>query len=142
MYPLITYLLYIVVSVAFTIWVASALSRNGRYFLVDSFQGNERLADSVNQLLVIGFYLMNIGYICMALSEANKPDTAVAALELLSTKIGKVLLVLGVMHFFNLYVFSRVRKRATTPTAPRPLATTPPSTARSSATATPPALGQ
>lgn len=141
MYPLITYLLYIIVSIAFTIWVASALSRNGRYFLVDSFQGNERLADSVNQLLVIGFYLINIGYICLALSEANKPDTAVAALELLSTKIGKVLLVLGAMHFFNLYVFSRVRKRAATPTAPRPLATPPP-TARSLATSTTSVAGQ
>src|SRR5260221_3360506 len=103
-----TYIAYLLVSVALTVWVARTLHRNGRIFLVDSFLGNEALADSVNHLLVVGFYLINIGYVTLALKYGDKPADARTALETLSTKVGLVLVVLGVMHFFNLYVFSRM----------------------------------
>lgn len=60
-----TYIVYIALSIPLTIWVAHTLYKNGRIFLIDSFRGNERLADSVNHLLVVGFYLINIGYVAL-----------------------------------------------------------------------------
>jgi hypothetical protein len=110
-----TYLTYLAISIALTVWVARTLHKNGRIFLVDSFHGNESLADSVNHLLVVGFYLINIGYVALALKYGAKVDTAQGFLEALSTKVGLVLVVLGFMHFFNLLVFSKMRKRAVTP---------------------------
>ncbi len=107
-----TYLSYIVVSVMLTVWVARTLHRNGRIFLVDAFRGNEPLADSVNHLLVVGFYLINIGYVTLALRYGAKPANLQESIEFLSTKVGLVLLVLGLMHFFNLGVFSNMRRRA------------------------------
>src|SRR5206468_10783550 len=88
------------------------LTKNGRVFLVDTFRENEALADSVNHLLVVEFYLINAGYVTLALKYGTKPNDLPEAIEALSTKVGLVLLVLGVMHFFNLYVFSRLRRRA------------------------------
>lgn len=111
MIPLWTYLTYLTASVVLTVWVAHTLHKNGRVFLVDAFGGREVLADSVNHLLVVGFYLINIGFVTLALKEKIKPSGAVEAVEFFSTKIGYVLLVLGAMHFFNLAVFSVVRKR-------------------------------
>ena len=110
-----TYLTYLAISIALTVWVARTLHKNGRIFLVDSFHGNESLADSVNHLLVVGFYLINIGYVTLALRYGATVDTAQGFLEALSTKVGLVLVVLGFMHFFNLLVFSKMRKRAVTP---------------------------
>lgn len=107
------YLAYLLVSVGLTVWVARTLFRNGRVFLIDSFLGHTELADSVNRLLVVGFYLINIGYVTLALKYGDKPTDLATAIEALSTKVGLVLLVLGAMHFFNLYVFSRMRRRAT-----------------------------
>jgi hypothetical protein len=106
------YIVYLVISVGITVWVAHTLHKNGRIFLVDSFLGNEQLADSVNHLLVVGFYLINVGFVSLALKLGLKPHDAVESVEYLSTKIGLVLLVLGAMHFFNLYVFNKMRKRA------------------------------
>ena len=113
-----TYAAYLLVSVALTIWVAQTLFRHGRVFLVDAFQGNEPLADSVNHLLVVGFYLINAGYVTLALKYGDKPRGLVEAIEFFSTKIGLVLLVLGFMHFFNLAVFSQWRKRVVNPSPP------------------------
>jgi hypothetical protein len=107
------YLAYLGISVALTIWVAKTLHKNGRIFLVDSFLGNEPLADSVNHLLVVGFYLVNIGFVTLALKYGDKATDPQTALEVLSSKVGFVLVVLGAMHFFNLYVFSKLRRRAT-----------------------------
>jgi len=106
-----TYIAYLLISVCLTVWVARTLHKNGRIFLVDSFHGNEPLADSVNHLLVVGFYLINIGYVTLALKFGAAAATGQEALENLSTKVGLVLLVLGFMHFFNLAVFTRMRKR-------------------------------
>lgn len=116
-----TYVAYLVISVALTVWVARTLHKNGRIFLVDSFLGNEGLADSVNHLLVVGFYLVNIGFVTLALKYGDKAVDAPTALEILSSKVGLVLVVLGVMHFFNLFVFSKMRRRATHPKVPPPL---------------------
>jgi hypothetical protein len=120
-YVVATYVCYLVISVALTVWVARTLHKNGRLFLVDAFHGNEPLADSINHLLVVGFYLMNIGYVSLALKYGDKATDTQGLLEALSTKVGAVLLILGGMHFFNLYVFSKMRKRALLHGAPPPI---------------------
>ena len=106
-----TYIAYLCISVALTVWVAHTLFKNGRVFLVDVFSGNEGLADSVNHLLVVGFYLINFGYVSLALRIGYDVLTLREGIEALSWKVGMVLVVLGGMHFFNLYVFSRIRRR-------------------------------
>ena len=120
-YTVWTYGFYVVISIALTVWGARTLHKNGRIFLVDTFLGNEQLADSVNHLLVVGFYLINIGYVTLALKYGEKPDSLQAAIEFFSTKIGLVLLVLGAMHFFNLYIFSKMRRRALLRNEPPPV---------------------
>jgi hypothetical protein len=120
----VTYLVYLLISCVLTIWVARTLSKRGAIFLVDAFQGNAQLADSVNHLLVVGFYLINIGFVSLALKTSDVITTSRAAIELLSDKIGMVMLILGGMHFFNLYVFSRIRRNAQVlrrPAPPNPL---------------------
>lgn len=117
----LTYLAYLVISIALTVWVAQTLHKNGRVFLVDVFHGNEALADSVNHLLIVGFYLINFGYISLALKIGIDVANTRAAIEELSAKIGIVLLVLGAMHFGNLLIFNRLRQRALLPDAPPPV---------------------
>ncbi len=121
MYIVVSYFLYLAVSIGVTVWVASTLHKNGRVFLVDVFHGNTELAGSVNHLLVVGFYLINIGYVALALRTSEVVNDTRHAVELVSDKIGVVLLVLGAMHFLNLYVFSRMRRRAQEPLRPPPL---------------------
>jgi hypothetical protein len=116
-----TYLIYLAISVTLTVWVARTLRQNGRVFLVDVFHGNESMADSVNHLLVVGFYLINLGYVSLSLQLGYDVESMQGAIEALSWKVGTVLVVLGGMHFFNLYVFSRIRRRGVLAYAPPPV---------------------
>ena len=116
----VSYLVYIFISVFLTIWVARTLHKRGAIFLVDAFQGNAELAASVNHLLVVGFYLINIGFVSLALKTSEVITTPRAGIEMLSDKLGVVLLTLGGMHFLNLLVFSRIRSHGHGNTPRRP----------------------
>ncbi len=111
-YIISTYVLYLLISIAVTIWVARTLFKNGKIFLIDIFHGNKELADSVNNLLLVGFYLINIGYVVYTLTIGYGISNVQQVIETLSIKIGVIILILGAMHFFNLYIFFTLRKKA------------------------------
>ncbi|AHJ98893.1 hypothetical protein [Hymenobacter swuensis] len=111
-FHLLVYGVYLPVTVLLTVWVARTLFNNGRLFLVDIFHGNEQLADSVNKLLLMGFYLINIGYAMLTLQSGDPIISYQQSVETLSIKIGTIILILGGMHFFNLYVFYKLRHKA------------------------------
>lgn len=96
------YGLYLLITIGITIWVARTLSKNGEVFLVQCFGHNETLARSTNHLLVVGFYLVNIGFITLTLSLGTEPTTTGGAIRFLSSKVGLAVIVLGAMHFFNM----------------------------------------
>jgi len=102
------------VAVPLTMYVARSLYRNGRVFLVECFKGNEELADSVNRLLLVGFYLVNLGFVSLYLRTDVDVVGLRGVLELLSQKIGVVMLILGGMHFFNLFLFTKIGKKPVT----------------------------
>jgi len=106
-----TYVAYVAVSVLLTLWVGRTLYRNGGVFLDDVFEGKPELARSVNSLLVVGFYLVNFGFVSFALTVGYDVTTATASIEALSRKVGLVLVILGVLHGGNVLVLSRIRRR-------------------------------
>lgn len=110
-----TYLFYLALSIALTVWVGHTLHKNGRPFLLHAFENNALLADSINNLLLVGFYLVNFGFVSLWLKTGTPIDTLQAAIELLSVKIGQVLLVLGGMHFFNMRMLHKLGRRVKPP---------------------------
>ena len=102
----IAYGFYLLIAVGFTVWVARSLSSNGEVFLVECFGHDEVLAKSTNHLLVVGFYLMNLGFIFLALQFGDAPQTVPDTIVFLSSKVGLAVLVLGGMHFFNMHAIA------------------------------------
>lgn len=107
----VTYAAYLVITLGITIWVARTLSRNGIVFLQQCFGQDAELARSTNHLLVVGFYLVNIGFITLTLSLGAEPTTIPDAIRFLSGKVGLAVLVLGAMHFFNMGAVAQFGRR-------------------------------
>jgi hypothetical protein len=119
MSTVIAYCIYITLSLAITLWVATTLHKNGKIFLVDAFHGNLEMANAVNHLLQVGFYLVNIGFVALFLRYGETPNNAVETFEYISSKMGVVLLMLGAMHFFNMFNFAKMRGKAKKSLEPR-----------------------
>ncbi len=113
-YIIPSYIIYLVITIGLTIWVARTLFRNGKVFLMDIFHGNTNLADAVNNLLLVGFYLINVGYAVRTLKIIGTVPDMQSMIEVLSVKLGIIILILGGMHFLNMFIFFRLRKRAIT----------------------------
>ncbi|WP_265562820.1 hypothetical protein [Sphingomicrobium arenosum] len=111
MYAEIAYLLYLAISIAITIWVARTLSVNGVVFLKRCFAQNDELAHSTNHLLVVGFYLVNLGFILLTLSIGSEPESVSEMIRFLSSKVGLAVVVLGAMHFFNMSAISHFGRK-------------------------------
>jgi hypothetical protein len=120
-YLAISYAAYAVLSASLTVFLARILSRNGRVFVKAAFGGDPEFADALNNLLVVGFYLINLGWAALNLT-GHAAGTPRAAIEQLSQKLGSLLLTLALMHFANVWIFHRIRKHANAPLLRAPLA--------------------
>ncbi|MFF1614684.1 hypothetical protein ACFVYA_43570 [Amycolatopsis sp. NPDC058278] len=117
----VAYALYLLLSIPLTVLVARTLSKHGRTFLTEVFADSPGLANAVNQLLVVGFYLVSLGFVTLFLTSSTLELTTRGVFELLSVKIGTVALVLGVMHLLNVLVFNGIRRRHLAPPPPAPV---------------------
>ena len=104
----VNYIAYILISVFITVYVSRTLSKNGLAFLVEGFKGNIRLAESTNHLLVVGFYLVNLGFVLLRMQTGVVIDNLEQLIIYQASGIGLVLFVLGIAHFFNMYVIHRI----------------------------------
>lgn len=114
------YVVYFLASVALTVMLAVVLNRNGRTFLRDVFPDKEELADAINQLLTIGFFMLNLGYAFLIL-RAEPTRTTEQAVNFLANRLGLLLVSLAALHFVNLAVFAAIRRRALTGPVPPPV---------------------
>ncbi|GAB4191818.1 MAG: hypothetical protein Tsb002_20970 [Wenzhouxiangellaceae bacterium] len=107
----VTYLIYLLISIIITVWVGRSLSVKGEAFLAEGIGNNTSLARSINQLHVVGFYLVNLGFISIVLRYGQKPVDVQTAMEFLSTKVGLVLLMVGLIHLYNIRSINYYRRR-------------------------------
>ncbi len=105
------YSVYLGVCVIFIAALGRVLHRAGRTFLADAFAGNTVLVGAVQRLLDIGFYLVSLGYVTLTYSTVLQMDSWDQVIDIVSWKVGGLLLVLGVAHIFNLLVLAVLRMR-------------------------------
>ena len=101
--------LYIVVAVSLTTWLAGSLYRNGIELLREREDQHPALAEATSRLLVIGFSLFTLGYAFLLL-RVQADMEGVAALQFLIQRLGILLVSLGLIHLFNTLVFLRFRR--------------------------------
>lgn len=104
-----TYLAYLVVTIGITVWVARTLRRHGIAFLAKS-ETEMPLAEALSHLLIVGFYLINFGVISFAMKSQERVIDAQTGIELFSTKVGVIMVALGMMHFAVLMIFAIVKQ--------------------------------
>ena len=110
-----THVTYLLIAIAITIWVARTLRIRGWVFLVRGCKGDDEVADSLSHLFSVGFYLVHVGFVLLALKFGGYAANFVGAIELLSTKIGLVLVVLGVSHFMHIAIYARIHGKPRKP---------------------------
>lgn len=110
MFTTTAYSLYILISIIITVLVSRTLSKNGVIYLIDGFNGNDTLARSVNHMLVVGFYLLNLGFVLLRMQNGRAINSIEELIVYLSSGLGFVLFALGLAHFFNMFIIHKFRE--------------------------------
>jgi len=105
------YMVYLATAIGLTWALAATLYRNGAVFLGEVFEDDPAVGRAINNLLVTGFFMLNLGY-AFLIFRSNPAATNLEAVELLVTKLGLLLGSLGLIHFVNMAIIWKVRKRA------------------------------
>lgn len=106
------YSVYLPVTLFLTYYVAKTLFNSGKIFMLDIFRGRVEIAESTNHLFRVGFYLLNIGFAMLMLKTNYEVFNGQTLLEVLSLKVGGFSIYLGLMLFFNLYLFFRGKRKS------------------------------
>jgi hypothetical protein len=104
------YLIYLPVVLVLTWYVAHTLFKNSKVFMLDIFHGKTDIAFATNKLFETGFYLLNLGFALTIMEIAEEISNGRNMMEKLSVKIGGFSIYLGIMLFFNLYLFFRGKR--------------------------------
>ena len=110
----ISYIIYLVITFVITIRVGFVLFTNGRHFLLEMLGGDEKLTSIVNKLLLAGYYLINLGYAALMLNNWKPIDSWTEMISQISFMCGKIIVTLGLMHYFNIITITWYCKKRNT----------------------------
>jgi hypothetical protein len=120
----LTYFIYLPLTLVLTLYVARVLFRNARVFMLDIFNGRTELADSTNRLFEVGFYLMNVGFALWIMEVRHTLHDTQDVVEKLAGKVGGFSIYLGIVLFIHLWLFFRGKRKARESGAARATPTT------------------
>ncbi|OYU95063.1 MAG: hypothetical protein CFE21_12205 [Bacteroidetes bacterium B1(2017)] len=110
-FNLISYCLYLPATFYITIVIGKDLNQQGAHFLLQTFAGDTELVQTLNKFLLIGYYLINLGYAAVSVNFFSQIDTWLMLVEELTLRLGMLLMGLGFIHYFNLFALTTFTKQ-------------------------------
>ena len=109
-YNISVYIVFIALVSFIIIYVGRYFYTNGRVFIVSLLHDNVPLADNINRLLLVGYYLVNIGYAFIKLKQWTKIDAVATWFSSLATNMATLILILALLHYMNMLIIYSLSK--------------------------------
>ncbi len=101
MYNILSYFIYFTLTIPVIVFVGWKCYKIGKIYLLDVLKDDE-ICNSVNKLLLIGYYLLNLGYIAISISSWGNINTFSEIIEIVFTKISVILMLIALFHYINI----------------------------------------
>lgn len=108
-YNTIGYLTYLPIVGFITIYVGKLCHTYGIIYVKQAID-DEATAHAVNNMLLIGYYLVNLGYAVYALAEWSYITSLSEVISEVASQSGYIISLLALLHYFNLLTLFLVRK--------------------------------
>lgn len=108
---IIAYIIYIVFTLYIIYWLGRQFHRNGRVFILQLYQDDKDATDTINNILLVAYYLFNIGYAFLKLKAWEKVLSTAQLISSLSYHLGILILILALTHYFNMLIIYFLSKK-------------------------------
>ena len=112
-YNILSYAVYGCITAFIIYYVGKLFHQNGRVFILRLFNGNEPLTDTTNNILLLAYYLFNLGYAIAQLSFWERVQAIDSVISSVCSKTGLLVLILAVTHYFNMLLIYLLSKKNT-----------------------------
>ena len=109
-YNIGAYIIFLGLMIFIIVYVGRLFFTNGRVFIIALFEGAVEKADGVNKILLIAYYLFNIGYAFLKLKTWQRIANWEGLLSSLATNMSILILILAITHYFNMLVIYLLSK--------------------------------
>lgn len=110
-YNVIAYCIYGCITIYIIYWVGKLFYLNGRIFILRLFLHDESMTDTTNNILLMAYYLFNIGYAVLQFSFWEDVTGIESLMSSIATKTGILVIILAVTHYFNILLIYLLSKR-------------------------------
>ncbi|WP_299277436.1 hypothetical protein [uncultured Psychroserpens sp.] len=100
-YNILTYCIYLPVIAVIMIKVGWMFYTHGEVFLYHLFQQHTTIVKPINNIFLIGYYLVNLGYAIITLAYWETIESIPQMLNTLSEHLGVIILGLALLHYNN-----------------------------------------
>ena len=108
---IIGYLIYLSLTSIIIIKVGKLCYDNGNIFVSQLIPNHEELCHQINKTLLMGYYLLNLGYCAMTIISWEKIQTMNQLIEIIATKSAIIILTIGFMHYINIILLTKYIKK-------------------------------
>ena len=107
---ILAYVIYLAATLYIIYWLGKVFHRNGRVFILQLFNGDAEGTDTINNILLVAYYLFNIGYAFLRLKTWQPIRAPAQLISSLGYNLGLLILILAITHYFNIlliYILSK-----------------------------------
>lgn len=108
---IIGYIIYLSITSFIIIKVGKICYQNGNVFVSQLIPNHEELCLKINQVLLVGYYLLNLGYCAMTLISWKKIAETNQLIEVIAYKSAIIICTISIMHYINIFLLTKYIKK-------------------------------
>jgi hypothetical protein len=106
-FNIVSYLIYLSITTFIIVVVGKICYKNGTVFVSQIIPNHIDLCQKVNQVLLLAYYLLNIGYCAMTLIQWKTIETVPEIVETIASETSIIVLMISVLHYINIFIITK-----------------------------------
>lgn len=104
---ILAYIIYLAITTFIIVRVGKICYQNGNIYVAQLIPNHADLCQKTNQILLVGYYLLNIGYCAMTLISWDKISTLHQLIEVIAFKSAIIIAVIAIIHYLNIFILTK-----------------------------------
>ncbi len=101
-YNVTAYIIYLIITFFVIVFVGKLFYKNGRVFILALMRDDAPATDQLNNILLVAYYLFNIGYAFVKLHLWQKIENLAMLVASIANNISLLIFILASTHYINM----------------------------------------
>jgi len=104
---IIGYLVYLCITSIVVVRVGKTCYTNGNIYVSQLIPEHEDICKKTNNVLLVGYYLLNLGYCATTLISWEQILSVDQMVEVISIKTASIITLISILHYINIFLITK-----------------------------------